>query len=161
MNFASIEKCEVINGRFLSDAASRLGKWMKRIKEWFGRIGQYSFLTISVKHWIPLLLIFGCVAGSTLLSIINHSNPESKTFVAQVDHLWTRQWYDETGGGVTYFVRLVQDQAELVCRVPPFQVQLWNQLEIGKSYEFTATWTAGKRCYINQAVEVEDSRVRE
>jgi hypothetical protein len=134
---------------------------MKHAKEWFGRIGQYSFLTISVKHWIPLLLIFGCVAGSTLLSIINHSNPKSKTFVAQVDHLWTQQWYDETGGGVTYFVRLVQDQTELICRVPPFQARLWDQLEIGKSYEFTATWTAGKRRYINQAVEVEDSQVRE
>ncbi|MEJ2556963.1 MAG: hypothetical protein P8186_12180 [Anaerolineae bacterium] len=130
-------------------------RWRKQITKWLGRIGFYRVFGISVWGWLVILLMLAGIGGSVFLTIRESSNlSESETFVAEVRDIWIEEYQNESGGYRIHRIRLKQDEDEFACRVSPVAVQLWYQLEIGKSYEFSAARTRSQ-CYIYKATEID------
>ncbi len=96
------------------------------------------------------------VLAPTLLIINKFDEPTtSETLVANVSDM---QIEDHSRGKkveLAYRVRLKQNDKEFFCTMGPAALQVWYQLEIGKSYEFTITHNSNI-CYVNKVTIIDE-----
>lgn len=131
-------------------------RWRKQITKWLDRIGSSRVFGIPVWGWLVIFFILAGIGGSVFLTIRESGNlSEPETFVAEVRDIWIEEYQGESGGYRVRRIRLKQDDKEFACHVSPVAVQLWYQLEIGKSYEFSATRTRSQ-CYVYKATEIDE-----
>jgi hypothetical protein len=106
-----------------------------------------------------LLFLAACVGGQFLLAFDRQrGRTEPETIVAEIVDL--RGWVNVGKWGDTerYSVSLKENGTEFSCRVESQEmVQHWQDLKIGRMYEFTITRKGGN-CFIQSATEAENQQ---
>lgn len=124
---------------------------------WLTKIISYRILSISVGNWLFIFLTFLIVAIPFILVERASTVVSTETFVAEVDERWTTQYANKRGAYTHYYVRLRRnEEEEVTCTLSPILIHLWQGLEVGRRYEFSANHTLSGRCHIYEAIEIHE-----
>ena len=107
--------------------------------------------------WLLILAFLLGLPGLVFLQV-NHMSSEpvtSETFVAKVSDMQVEDHSVYPKVALVYRIRLKQNDKEFSCTMGPAAIQMWYQLEIGKSYEFTITQNPNI-CYVNTVTIIDE-----
>jgi hypothetical protein len=125
---------------------------------WLTKIISYRILSIPLGNWLLILLILLSAGGFFVLVKRASTVINTEIFVAEVDERWTKLYVNKHDAYTLYFVRLRRDEEEeITCTISPILIHLWQDLEVGRRYEFSANHTLNGRCHIYEVIEINES----
>jgi hypothetical protein len=132
-------------------------RWLTQAGLWAKKIANLRILRVALWTWLSTFVTILVVFGPIVLIIYKSSGPAtSETFVAKVNDMQVEDYTSARGGSHTvYRIWLKQNDKEFPCMMGPVMVRLWDQLEIGKSYEFTITQNPSV-CYVNTVTTIDE-----
>ncbi len=131
--------------------------WLTQAGFQVKKVANFRILRVALWTWLSTFVTILVVFGPIVLIIYKSSEPAtSETFVAKVSDMQVEDYTSARGGSRTvYRIWLKKTDKEFPCMMGPVAVQLWNRLEIGKSYKFAITQSPNI-CYVNTVTKIDE-----